>query len=127
MADDSNIGKVAAHYIIARGAMTSIKAYADRGRKFASFSDDHLRAEFVSVFKAWAIDPFDFAIRERHSDVSAEYALRNQEPPYDVVALDLDKICNAASEMFKTLPQERWEEIGESIMVDYLQAQQCKS
>src|ERR1700722_3584809 len=42
--------------IIPQGSMTSIKVYADRGRRFASFSYDCLRAKFVSVIEAWALD-----------------------------------------------------------------------
>jgi len=56
MADDSNVAEMAVHYAVVQGSMTSIKAYADRGRRFASFSDDCLRAKFVSVIEAWALD-----------------------------------------------------------------------
>jgi hypothetical protein len=127
MVDNSNIAEMAVQYALAHEPMASAKAYADRGRKLAALSDDGLRTEFISAFRAWAIDPHDRAIRARQSDVTAEYALRNQEPPYDLVAADIDEICRAASEFSESLPQERRDQIGESIVIDYLQAQQHKS
>ena len=126
MADD-NVGEMAAHYELAQRRMVSVKSYADRGRKFAALSDDHLRAKFIAVTKAWALDLFSAALRFEQSDLIAEFGLRNQEPPYDAAADDLDKICKGAMTFLASLPQERRDEIGESIVLDYLLARQQRT
>jgi hypothetical protein len=52
--------------------------------------------------------------------------LRNQEPPYDVVAVDLDKIRKAVLEALDSFPQENREKLHAVIVNDYLQAQRNK-
>lgn len=124
---DDTAGEMAVHYALAQRSMDSVKSYADRGRQFAAISDDSLGAKYVSVIEAWARDPFNVAAKAEQSDLTAEYTLRGQEPPYDAVAGDLDKIFKAASEFLRWLPQEGQEEIVEPMVIDYLLAKRNRS
>jgi hypothetical protein len=64
--------------------------------------------------------------RSRYSKNQSGGPLRNQEPPYDVVAVDLDKIRKAVLEALDSFPQENREKLHAVIVNDYLQAQRNK-
>jgi hypothetical protein len=74
-----------AHAMIASDLMEQTKNYLEGGRKFESLTLDQLRCKWVMDFKTWRKtgDPKEM------NDTGAELRLRNIEPPFERVAVEV--------------------------------------
>lgn len=72
---------IAAHAEAARRCLEHTRAYLLRGRGLQQFSDDQLADLWVEAIVRWAQG--DDGRRAMAHDASAEFALRNDEPPFD--------------------------------------------
>ncbi len=95
---------------VADAAVESAARYAERGRAFASLSEDELSERWIAAFRAWARD---WASEERgteRDDLEAEFMLRGLRPPYGVVGPELDALKEqtaAALERLNGEPERR--------------------
>ena len=70
--------------VVQSAEMDETNDYAARGRRHRSVELDQLKAEWVSAFKKWALS-LGAADPREIDDLSAEFRLRNIEPPFDQV------------------------------------------
>jgi hypothetical protein len=74
--------------------MNEMKAYFDRGRRFANVDVAQLNEKWVVIFKAY------FADHNRHQglemdDLAAELRLRGLDPPFEAVKAEISKLQGA--------------------------------
>jgi hypothetical protein len=87
---------------MSNGELQRIASYLDRGRKFEDLLSDDLASELVLAYERWQRVDFDFFSAEHINtdDISAEYALREIDPPFELVR---DRIDSLTSSMADTL------------------------
>jgi hypothetical protein len=69
--------------------------YAARGRKHKNMSGADLAAAWVSSFRKLSVDFTNPVLYAVHADLMGEYELRAEEPPYHLVADDMDRFAAA--------------------------------
>jgi hypothetical protein len=97
----SMVGDVDAY--IANQSMLQMEDYLKRGRAFESVDDGALKSIWVGAFKDIAANfggPFDW---RRYYDVSAEFGVRGQEPPFDLVTSEIAALRAASRERVRKL------------------------
>lgn len=73
------------------------RAYLARGRRFKSKSAEALSLLFVAGFSAWVST---FPRRDDSvDDVQAEFELRGEAPPFDLVATQVEEIAALVTEL----------------------------
>jgi hypothetical protein len=73
-------------------SVDSTGEYARSGRKHRSLSDENLVKQWIDAFRAVAKDFTNLALWRAETDLVAEFTLRNQTPPYDVIAVELEQL-----------------------------------
>lgn len=114
-------------FIMAKGEMDRIQAYVDRGRKFERLSDERLRELMVPAYKAWAANVSDPTTGELTNDIGAEFAMRGVTPPYDLVAEEIDRGCEAIAALTAQLDDDRIAAINSEMCQDYIDAHRRKN
>jgi hypothetical protein len=88
--------------------------YATRGRKHRDMPDNDLSAAWVISFKNVARDFTNPQLWSIQNDLSAEYALRAETPPYGLVAEDRTRLVAAILTMAKEIGVD--DELGASVL-----------
>jgi hypothetical protein len=70
----------------------STTMYARSGRKHRCLSDENLVKHWIDAFRSVAKNFTNSALWQAESDLVAEFTLRNQTPPYDVIAVELEEL-----------------------------------
>jgi hypothetical protein len=92
--------------------------YATRGRKHRDMSDNDLSAAWVISFKNVARDFTNPQFWSIQNDLSAEYALRAETPPYGLVAEDRTRLVAAMLTMAKEIGTD--DELGASVLTQFV-------
>ena len=93
--DDGGLVLNVAHAEAARKRIERTAGYLCQGRAYASISDEELILIWITAMREWARAPADRP--PAVDDAEAEFALRDQEPPYARVRDEIGRL--AASTM----------------------------
>lgn len=117
MDDDADDGRVLAAKMMADAELERLQSYLERGRPLAGHGSDHLHQVFVVAFKQWSIElgPSPQAL----DDAIAEYGLRKQEPPFEDVKEEMQRVTNHASGIMANQSDDRREAILNEIVERY--------
>ena len=63
--------------------------YARSGRRFRNVASGDLDAQWIDAFRAWAKDPTDRDLAQRHVDLEAEIRLRGGAVPAEAIEADI--------------------------------------
>src|ERR1700722_16742978 len=88
---------------IANQSMLQMEDYLKRGRAFEWVEVETLRSIWVEALKDIAANfggPFDW---RRYYDVSAEFGVRGQDPPFDLVTSEIAALRTASRERVRKL------------------------
>ena len=93
--------------------------YVARGRKHQNLLGADLAAAWISSFRRLS---FEFRNPELHvaqADLSAEYVLRAEEPPYHLVIDDMDRLSTGIKRDVEALSPEKRDQISEKMFERY--------
>jgi hypothetical protein len=93
--------------------------YVARGRKHQGLPHADLAAAWISSFRKLS---FEFENPELHAaqaDLSAEYSLRAQEPPYHLVIDDMNRLSTGIKSEVEALSPEKRDQISEKMFERY--------
>ena len=93
--------------------------YVARGRKHQNLLGADLAAAWISSFRRLS---FEFKNPELHAvqaDLSAEYGLRAEEPPYHLITDDMYRLSAGMKEDVEALSPEKRHEISEKMFERY--------
>jgi hypothetical protein len=93
--------------------------YVARGRKHQNLLGADLAAAWISSFRRLS---FEFKNPELHvvqADLSAEYGLRAEEPPYHLVTDDMDRLSTGIKRNVEALSPEKRDQISEKMFERY--------
>ena len=103
--------------ILSAGDAERLKSYLSRGRVFEGLSPSELEAAYVAATKRWADNPDQPHVE--HSDLTAEFDLRQTQPPMELVKDDIARITKLISDRFWRLSSEEVDEIKADLMAEY--------
>ncbi|WP_413989351.1 hypothetical protein ACMDCR_25780 [Labrys okinawensis] len=106
MTKDRKDAEAVVRYVIADGAQQGVSDYAARGRRLRSTSDDELRSLFVAAYGRWALNPMAPDIQRETDDINAEYTLRGQSCPFDLVSEQVEAAINKVAAGLLNLDEE---------------------
>ena len=75
---------------LASKAVDQISEYSQRGRSYRDLSDRELVQSWRSVWNELAADPLNIKNRHIQADLASEFALRQKEPPWQLVREQID-------------------------------------
>ena len=75
---------------LASKVVDQISDYNQRGRAYRALSDDELIGSWEAIWDLLAVDPVNMENRDIQADLSSEFALRQQEPPWKLVRRQID-------------------------------------
>jgi hypothetical protein len=75
---------------LASKAVDQISEYSQRGRSYRDLSDRELVQSWQTVWNELAADPLNMKNRDIQADLASEFALRQQEPPWQLVREQID-------------------------------------
>ena len=75
---------------LASKAVDRIAEYSQRGRSYRDLSDRELVQSWQCVWNELAADPLYMKNRDIQADLASEFALRQQEPPWQLVREQID-------------------------------------
>jgi hypothetical protein len=79
----------------------SVDDYLARGRSLAALDDQAPRERHVQAYKAWAADVKNPAYLRDVADMDAEFKLRDQYPPFELVSEEMEVVLALAREVIK--------------------------
>ena len=106
---------------VIRGFLQSASAYVSRGRRFASQSIAELDNAWVGALRKLVPDPADPELRVVWNDITAEFQLRRQDPPFDRARGDLDAWIHAVDALMvdkKESDPDDWERMNHEMSSD---------
>lgn len=104
---------------MAKGEANRLQSYLDRGRKFETYSRNELQDQFIVAYRRWSRDVTDKDLSQLTSDLSVEFNLRKEDPPYAVVEEEVDAITKSIAAMASTLDKDRLTEINDQMVEEY--------
>ena len=75
---------------LASKAVDQISEYSQRGRSYRDLSDRELVQSWQTVWNELAANPLNMKNRDIQADLASEFALRQQEPPWQLVREQID-------------------------------------
>ena len=75
---------------LASKAVDRIAEYSQRGRSYRDLSDRELVQSWQCVWNELAADPLNMKNRDIQADLASEFALRREEPPWQLVREQID-------------------------------------
>ena len=75
---------------LASKAVDQISEYSQRGRSYRDLSDRELVQSWQCVWNELAADPLNMKNRDIQADLASEFALRREEPPWQLVREQID-------------------------------------
>jgi hypothetical protein len=100
--------KVAVTSRFAETSLREMQGYISRGRYLGQTTLEELAAEWVGLMRKWAADPLssEHAHDTRRADIEAEYKLRQEEPPYELVRSEVDLISAATAGFLENMDED---------------------
>lgn len=110
--------KVAVTSRFAETALREMQGYMGRGRYLTETPLEELAAEWVALMRNWAADPLssEHAHDTRRADIEAEYKLRQEEPPYELVRSEMDIISAETARFLENMDEEARAALNADIM-----------
>jgi len=75
---------------LASKVVDQISDYNQRGRAYRALSDDELVHSWQSIWNELATDPVNMKKRDAQADLASEFALRQKNPPWELVRRQID-------------------------------------
>ena len=119
--------ELAIRFSLATRQQQIIKDYIERGRLLEQFTDEEVREHFVSAFGHYSANPDDDLHKTLFDHAWAELELRKIEPPFARVNQDLAALGQKTAAWFNAMPEDRQNQIGEEIVLEFLEAQRRKN
>jgi hypothetical protein len=91
---------------LANEQVDQIADYASRGRIYERLTDAELAEKWIHAFRLFADAPSDERRRAIEIDLKAEFQLRNIEPPYNQVRLEINRIVENMSSGLETMKRD---------------------
>jgi hypothetical protein len=94
-------------------SLERIHDYAARGRRLADLDDAELTRRWIGLWRVWAEREFETAEQIAFDDVVAEMQLRDREPPFELVAEEMEAVfarSRAYQDELDRDPERRLEE-----------------
>ena len=99
--------------------LDDIADYATRGRKHRDLSPDDLSAAWVHAYERLATEFTNRDVLLVQNDLTAEYELRNEEPPYALVMDAMDRHAENIKAAISKLAPSDMEQFNENIFEKY--------
>jgi hypothetical protein len=99
--------------------LDSTADYAARGRKHRSMSPDDLSAAWANSFKQLAEDFINADLMLAQNDLTAEYELRGQDPPYALVSKEMDRYATNFEAAMNLLTPSQLDRLTEDVFDEY--------
>jgi hypothetical protein len=114
----SDDAKVAVTSRFAETALSEMQGDISRGRYLAQATTEELAAEWVGLMRKWAADPLssEHAHDTRRTDIEAEYKLRQEKPPFELVTSEADIISAASAGFLENMDEDAKAELNADIM-----------
>jgi len=75
---------------LASKVVDQISDYNQRGRTYCALSDDELVHSWQAIWNELATDPVNMKKRDAQADLASEFALRQKNPPWELVRRQID-------------------------------------
>jgi hypothetical protein len=92
--------------LLASKAVDQIADYNQRGRSYKALPNEGLVQLWQSIWNELAVEPLNENKRDVQADISAEFMLRGLEPPWDLVADQVEIYLAAADRAFEIWRQQ---------------------
>jgi hypothetical protein len=106
--------------VMAEADAKRIASYIGRGRRYQNLRPADLCNTFIGAYRRWASDVHDPAAVEATNDVGAEYTLRGEIEPFELVGPEVEIITSTVAARFEETSSERRAEINQLMVDDYL-------
>jgi hypothetical protein len=93
--------------------------YVARGRKHCKLLGADLAAAWISSFRRLSFEYRNPELHMAQADLSAEYVLRAEEPPYHLVIDDMDRLSTGIKRDVENLSPEKRDDISEKMFERY--------
>lgn len=113
-----NPAREAAFQLLAKQDVDSIDSYLRRGRRFSALTAPELSDKFVSEMRRCASAPQDWPSQQQ-SDLTAEFALRGLEPPFEQVVDEMDRIAEHLRAAFAAASEDGLSKVHEAVERDW--------
>ena len=120
LGESEYLGRDMASRVMAEADAKRIESYIRRGRRYANLRAEDLCNTFIGVYKRWASDVHDPTAVQATSDVGAEYTLRGEIEPFELVEPEVEIITSTVAARFEETSAERREEINQLVVDDYV-------
>ncbi len=88
--------------------------YLQRGRSFAELDRESLKVAWVEAFRVFVADSDGEAGVMRYYDLEAEFRLREEEPPAELVEAEQAELDREMEEWLRDDPKS-WDEMADSV------------
>jgi hypothetical protein len=92
--------------LLASKAVDQIADYNQRGRSYKALPNEGLVQSWRSIWNELAVEPLNENKRDVQADISAEFMLRGLEPPWDLVADQVEIYLAEADRAFEIWRQQ---------------------
>jgi hypothetical protein len=120
LSESDDLGRDIVIRVMAEADAKRIDSYIDRGRRYANLRMEDLCNTFIGAYRRWASDVHDPASVEATNDVGAEYTLRGEIEPFELVEPEVEIIISTVGARFGETSSERRAEINQLMVDDYL-------
>ena len=93
--------------------------YVARGRKHQGMPSADLAAAWISSFRRLSFEFRNYELHVVQADLSAEYHLRAEKPPYHLVTDDMDRLSAGIKRDVEALSPEKRDQISEKMFERY--------
>jgi hypothetical protein len=93
--------------------------YVARGRKHQGMLGADLAAAWISLFRRISFEFRNYELHVVQADLSAEYHLRAEKPPYHLVTDDMDRLSASIKRDVEALNPEKRDQISEKMFERY--------
>ena len=91
---------------IEAGLIDDAADYLQRGRAFAELDLATLRTQWVDVIRRRSRGQLNKELLQQDADLRAEFGLRKETPPWELVQDEMEAICRRAARTLETLRDE---------------------
>jgi hypothetical protein len=99
--------------VVAEAAMAETLDYVKRGRRLKETDGEELKQRWAAAFRLWVSNPDDRQVLGELNDLEAELQLREIEPPYEAVKVEVEKLT--ATFQTKEEDPEGWNNVERAI------------
>jgi hypothetical protein len=94
--------------------------YARRGRLHRGLSDEELAATWKSALHRMGEDPWDEQTLKEYDDLSAEFELRAEAPPFESAHADFERFIDVVDEAVKRTKADpaKWKRANDKLQRD---------